>query len=222
MILQTGSNRRALTFVEIIAVITLIAIATGVAVQGFRASSGPARRLSQGLIRDIQGAYHQSLRRGEIFRMDFYPQEHRYQLLRFEFPPPPPSEDDIEAYREWEEENRERQDKLRELTPSERSQLTALDLADYVLVEEREYSDNLEIVTFEKENSNLLEPDNRSILFYPTGELESVLIVIEDAGGRQMSLFTEPYTGRVQTFNRGLSADEWKELRNQSGGETAE
>jgi hypothetical protein len=218
MILPTGNKkffhfRRALTFIEIIAVVTLIAIGTGVAVHSFRSSSGPLRKLSQNLIRDIQGAYHQSLRQGEIFRLEFIPGENRYRLLRFEFPPPPPSPEDREAFRDWEEQEKERQDQLRQLSRSERVALTTLDRAQYVLVEDREFSDSVELIEIRREQKNALEPEASYILFYPTGEMDSVLLILRDGGGREMSLVTEPYSGRVKTFNRALTDEEWAQER---------
>ncbi|TVQ80408.1 MAG: hypothetical protein EA369_02680 [Bradymonadales bacterium] len=209
----TKKSSPSFTFVEIIAVIALIAIVVGVSVQGFRSASGPLRRGSQNLIRDIQGAYHQALRQGEVFRMEFFPEDSLYQISKFELPSPPPSREDSEAFREWEDAERERMDRLRALGRDERRSVSAIDRASFILVEQRALPRQIQLAEFHRERENPLEADSAYILFYPTGELDSVLMIFEDLQGRKMSLFTEALTGRVRTFARALSLEEWAEKR---------
>jgi len=82
------------------------------------------------------------------------------------------------------------------------------------LIEERRWPDNIALSDFQREDSNPLDPDAPFILFFPTGEVDPSLIVFEDqSSGRVISLMTERYGGRVRTFTRALSLEEWEEER---------
>jgi len=218
MISVTG--KRAFSFLEVIAVLALMAVVFGAVVSNFQFGSARIRSVSRDLTRDIHATHFQALKQGKIFRLQFSEDAAGYVIEYFQLEPPPPPPEEEEAYRRWEEAREAKQRALGELSREERRNLRAIDRGEFIPRRERALQEPVRLVDFKKWTpEGVLERDKipaPGILFYPTGEVESVLLILEDDGGRSYSLITDPITGRVRTFSRRITEEEWQSALRES------
>lgn len=205
-----GHKRQtAFTLLEMLSVMALIALATGVALYSFQIGFSHIRSNAHDLLKDIQAAYMNAQREGEIWRLSFDLSDESIQSYRiesFQLPPQQPSPEDEEAYEAWEE----YQSELDQLGRDERREITRVERGSFELVREGYLEGSVRVGHFERRR----EPTENdwSLLFYPTGEMDQALIVLEDGRGRYQSLITNPITGRVLSLHRDVSEEDWMEL----------
>ncbi|MDB5036881.1 MAG: hypothetical protein JWQ35_409 [Bacteriovoracaceae bacterium] len=200
---------RGFTFLEILAVISLVAIVFGVAALTFTASKQRMSNVSYQFTQDIQSLYADAIKTGRIHRLQLNEQKDAYSLDIFEMPVPRPRQDDREATEKWEKRQKEIEDSWKD---KDRANLTRLDRGTFQPLKKRVLNSSLKIKTFVTAES--LKEDQKQvppILFYPSGETDQTLIVIEDvSGGKILSLEVDPLSGRVKTIPNEVSLDQWK------------
>lgn len=183
--------------------VVVLAFALG----GIQIFGNRTRSDAQRLVQIIQAAYFQSLKQGKVFRIQFSEDGQSLKVERFKLPEPPPSEDDVEAYREWEKRQEEKKKYLRDLSSEERRNLSLLDRGDFELIKEHRFSSGVHVSKVLHRTENL---ERKNILVYPTGEIESVLVLLESQNGDAFSLTTNPITGRVEAQKGIIPEEEWK------------
>jgi hypothetical protein len=112
---------------------------------------------------------------------------------------------------------------IKKLSPSEKqklieeswknkrkNELTRMDRGIFRTLKERTLSSSIKVKTFLTTQSLQKEEVASSLLFYPSGETEQALIVIEDSGGEMMSLEIDSLSGRVKTLRGEVTLDQWK------------
>lgn len=182
-------------------------VVVSLAIGSIRLGGNRLRRESQQLVQMIQAAYFQSLKQAKVFRIQILDGGQKIQVLRYVLPEPAPSKEDEEAYREWEKRQEEKQKALRDLSRDERRALTQVDRGDFELVRERELPEGVRVSKFLHRNPGAAD----SFLIYPTGEMQAVLIILEDEDGDSFSLKTNAITGRVEATKGLISEEEWNQ-----------
>lgn len=203
-----AQRKRGFTLIEILAVIVLITIVMGTVIFSFQGFGGKTRTGGSNLVKDLQGTYYASIRKGQVFRLSFAQDKDGdfYVIERFELPSPPPSEEDEEAYKAWEQKQEAKKEKLAKLSKDQLKSRSLLDDGDFILVKQKRLGD-LKLKKLVKPNAE--EGQIQAILFYPTGEMDDSLIVLgEDSDS--FSIVTDPLTGIIRSFARELTEEEWK------------
>lgn len=206
---------QAFTFLEILAVVALMAIVLGVAISSFRGGSNPIRRTAQSLTKDIQASYFQAIKRARVIQLRFSEKGDAYYIEYLNLHAKAPSKDDKKAYEAWEEKQKKKKEELDKLSPEERRNLSDLDLAEFVPIRKQNFPDGISLKSLSKINEEGVTTETKQkqlqrILFYPTGEMDSALVIIQDDGGRSFSLVTDSITGRVNVYSHSLTEEEWK------------
>lgn len=207
-------HRTGFTLIELLVVITLISIAFTVSIVGLNYNKTKLTNTAYQLTQDIQGLYAESIKTGKLYRIVFDIPKKTYDLEAFELPKPKPSETEVEALDKWREEERLREE---ERAKKDWTKRTRLDFGNFKKIKTREISSAVEIkriiVTRTKDEAD----DKKSIiLFYPSGEIDQTLIVLEDGDGRFISLIAEPMSGRVVSRSNEITEENWlKEFASQ-------
>lgn len=191
----------------------MFAIAAG----SFRVTGDRLREQAAKLTKDLQAVYFQAVQKSQVYRVAFEPGSARYQIQVLDLENTPPPEDDDEAFRAWEDQQEQRERELQELSPEERRALTRVDRAEFRALRDRELEEPVIIAEMKKAGSSPsgtvvesdLGPEQYYILFYPTGETEFVLLVLEGSAGERFSLVTNPLTGRVKAVSGSLEEEQW-------------
>ncbi len=201
-------QKRAFTLIEILAVIVLITVVMGTVIFGFQGFGGKTRTGGSNLVKDLQGTYYASIRKGQVFRLSFAQDKDGdfYVVERYELPSPPPPEENDEAFKAWEKKQEAKKEKLSKLSKDQLKSRSLLDDGDFILVKEKRLGD-LKLKKLVKPNAE--EGQIQAILFYPTGEIDDSLIVLGE-GSDSFSIVTDPLTGIIRSFARELSEEEWK------------
>ncbi|MGA0163781.1 MAG: pilus assembly FimT family protein [Bdellovibrionota bacterium] len=203
-----SKSSSGITLLEILAVLLIIAIIAGFTVGAMNFGGHRMRSQAQRLVGDIQAAHFQSLKQSKVFRLSISEEGSGWKIERFQIPPPPPSEEDVEAYREWKEAEEEKQRALDQLSLDERQQLNSLDRGSFELFKEYQLPDGIKV-------SRILhrQPTNqsRSLLFYPTGEMQAALLVLENDAQDFFSIQTNSVTGQIRSQKGLISEEEWKD-----------
>ncbi len=168
------------------------------------------RTASYELTRDIQGLYNKSLQTGKIHRLAFQEDRQTYLVQEFLLPKPKPSEEDEKAFEEW----KRTQEVLEKLSTEDRANLSRLDRGSFQAISQNSLPSAITVksvknVKVPEEDQNQLE--KWFIFFYPSGEMDETLIVLESDDGRLVSLITDPLQGLVRVEVGEVSASEWKE-----------
>ncbi len=211
MTLITGNSlrRKAFTLIEVLAVLALIAVIMGAVVFGFTGFGSGLRSEGGALVKDLQGAYYTSIRKGHILRLSFAEDKDGdfYVIEKFELPAPPPSPDDEEAFKAWEEAQEEKDKNLRKLSREELAARTLLDEGEFKLVKKKRLG-SLKLHQFFKANAE--EGAIKAVVFYPTGEVDDALIVLTNDSNDYFSIVTDPMTGQIKSFANLVTEEEWK------------
>jgi hypothetical protein len=202
------TSQRGFTFFEILAVITLIVVVAFVSITMTSTRTRMAN-VAYEFTKDVQTLYNESIRTGRIYRLMFNEAKDGYTLDVFEMPKPKPKADDRVALEKWEKEQNEIQEALKD---KERASITRLDRGLFRTVKKRTINSSLKIKSIV--NSQDLRGEKKIpqpfLLFYPTGETDQVLIVIEDPSEKIISLEVDPLSGRVKTIHGEVTIDQWK------------
>jgi len=168
------------------------------------------------MTQQIFATYSQAQKQGKVFRLSFSPELDSYFIERFELPQPPPSEDDEEAFKKWKKKQEAKEKAEEAMSPEELRARTSLDLGEFIRVKENKLPEGFKLKQLLKWNEEgVPEPKQaqiQSLLFYPTGEMDAGLIIIEDEAGRALSLTTDPLSGRVKVHSGVLTQEEWKSI----------
>jgi len=168
------------------------------------------------ITQQVFATYAQAQKQGKVFRLSFSAELNSYFIERFELPKPPPSEDNEEAFKKWQEKQKEKEKAEEAMSPEELRDRTSLDLGEFIRVKENKLPEGFKLKQLLKWNEEgVPEPKEaqiQSLLFYPTGEMDAGLIIIEDDAGRALSLTTDPLSGRVKAHSGVLTQEEWKSL----------
>lgn len=203
----------AFTLIEILAVLGLVSILIAALAASISFSSSRVKEASRDLTKDIQSTYFHALRKAKVFRINFLEDSFTYTIEFFEFEEPEPEDRDSEAYRKWEESQREKEEALAELSVEERRAQTEIQLGKFVLMKKKQLKEPVQIRSiFKTTPDGVVEADKeqpQSLMIYPTGEMDSMMIVIEDDAGVVYSLVTNPLNGKVKAFSRALTEEEW-------------
>jgi prepilin-type N-terminal cleavage/methylation domain-containing protein len=210
MTLITGDRQdRAFTLIEILAVLTLIAVIMGTVVFGFTGVGSSARTIGSALVKDIQGTYFQSIRKAQILRISFAksPDGELYVIEAYEAPQAPPPKEDEEAYSAWEKRQEEKEKQLGKLTRDQLKARTLLDEGEFKEIKRKELG-GMRLHRFLKPNSS--PGEIQAISFLPTGEIDDSLIVLVSESNDYFSIVTESMGGQVRSFTREVTEEEWK------------
>ncbi len=215
-------NSRAFTILEVLIVLVLLALVFGITVGGLSVGRSRLASAAYELTRTIQGLYAESIRSGKLHRLTFFDGGQSYQIERFELPKPRPSATDLKAVDEWEEEQRLKEEALRDLPTLERRRI---DRGEFKKVKEGEISSGVHMKAIfvgqdqkQWDNQEKIQRDGGtekgiSLIFYPSGEVEQSLIVLKageaSGDGRELSLIIEPMSGRVITRQGEVSKEDW-------------
>lgn len=187
----------------------LIAIIMGTVIFSFTGFGTNIRRVGSELAKDLQATYFLSLRKSLVLRVSFVENaEGDYYIVeRFDLPAPPPPEEDLEAFREWEKAQEEKRKAQSELSREELRNLSILESGEFTLVKKK----SLGGLKLEKLlRAGAQEGEIKSIYFYPTGDMDDALIILKDEDNSEFSIVTEAFSGKIRTFARALTEEEWK------------
>lgn len=159
------------------------------------------------ITQDIQGLYAEAVKTGKMHRILFHLVEKTYDLEIFELPKPKPSEGETEALEKWQED----QSRLaEERAKKDWTKRTQLDFGEFRKIKTREIPSAITIKRVIVSRTHE-ESDGKTemILFYPSGEIDQTLIVLEDGDGRLISLIAEPMSGRVVVQLGEITEETW-------------
>ncbi len=209
-----SSRVKGFTFLEVLAVVAVVAIVFAVATSNFTSSKSRLSNASYQITRDIQTLYNESIKSGKIHRLKLNKETDGYTLESFEFPEAKPDAsdpDNREKLEKWEAKQRDLEESWK---GKDKAELTRLDRGYFKEVKKRGLPFWVKIKKFITAQS--LQDENRneevspSILFYPSGEVDQALIVIEDNSEKRYSLVVQPLSGRVKTISNEIALEDWK------------
>lgn len=215
MNLHLSKKSRAFTFLEILAVMALMTAVIAVAVGYLSNSTRNLKKAAYALSRDIQSIYGKAVKDSEFQRLLINNDRRGYQLQKFEPPQSKPIEDDndpnsrkkIEA---WEEAQRA----FENMNALERTELTRLQRGAFKTYKNQSLTGDIQIKTFitakglAKQKRDESEP--LFMMFYPSGEADQTLIVLDDSRQHFFSLVVNPLSGRVTSSQGEITEEEWK------------
>lgn len=202
-------QKAGFTFLEILIVLGLIGVVFAAASLNFSGGRARITNAAYQFTQDIQGLYAESIKTGRIHRILFSEAKDSYTLDVFEMPRPKPKGDDRKALEKWEKEQEQINETLRD---RDKYEITRIDRGLFRSLKKRDLNSNLRIKSFVKASDlkNNKKDSPAFILFYPSGETDQVLIVLEDTSERSFSLLVDALSGRVKTVPGELSVDQWK------------
>lgn len=205
--------QRGFTLFEILAVVGLIAVILAVGSSFFSTRQTKLRNAAHQLTQDIQGTYFRAIKKAKVYRIFFKDDRQSYVIQEFELPKQRPKDSDKEALAKWEQEQRE----IDSLPMDERTARTRLDRGTFKDVRKRTYPSFIRLKEFfnarlkETPKEDDQKESDDSIFFYPSGEMDQALIVLEDGNENYFSLKTEPLSGKVTAVQGEISEQDWKE-----------
>lgn len=200
---------RAFTLLELLAVIALISAVFFISTSKFTNSRARLSDAAYRVTQDIQSLVNESIRQGKIHRLSINTERDGYILEAFELPPPPPKPDDREGQEKYEELQRKIEESWK---GKEKATLTRLDRGFFRELKKRDLGFRVKFKTFIN-SQNSQENAPWEIFFYPSGEVDQVLMIIEDSTERKISLVVNPLSGVVKTVLGELNVAEWKKQR---------
>lgn len=193
----------------------LMTMIVTVAFSYLSSSSRNLKKAAFQLSRDIQSAYQKATKDSEFQRILVGTDRNTYQLQKFQAPQPRPEEnpDDPENRKKveaWDEAQREFENK----GGIERTELTRLERGSFKSYKEQSLPGQIRIKTFltarglskEKKEEN----ETLSMMFFPSGEADQTLIVLDDGNDHYFSLVVNPLSGRVTSSQGEITEQEWK------------
>lgn len=211
----SASGRKAFTFVELIAVVVMMAFVATMAVGFFSNATRNLRKGAYLLSRDIQSTYALSSQHADFFRLLVNEDRRGYQLQKFEPPQPRPVENDSDPnnrkkIEEWENAQRD----LDNMNALERTAMTRLQRGSFKTFKQVSLPGSIifkSVTTargLQKDKKDDKEP--WAILFFPSGEVDQSLIVLDGENAAYFSLEVSPLTGRVTSSLGEITEQEWK------------
>jgi len=208
---KTQENK-GFTLIEVLGVVILLSIIFGISFLTFKPKVFRLKAAAYQVTQDLQSTYMKTINTGILHRVEFKNDKRSYVIQEFEPPkkkPELPEEGETEAYRnelkEWEEAQR----KIDSLSATDRAELTRYQRGSFINVKEVQLSSPIvfEIIYTLKD---LAADELLNILFYPSGEVEEALIILDAGDEKYMSLQINPLSGKV-TSRKGRNAEEeWK------------
>lgn len=206
---------RAFTFLEIIAVMALMTAIIGVAVGYLSSSTRNLKKAAYALSRDIQSIYGKTTKESQFQRLLINDDRKSYQLQVFVPPEPKPLEDENDPDRRkkieaWEEAQRE----FENMNALERSELTRLQRGSFKTFKNQTLPGDIQIKTFltargiDRQKKDEKEPI--FMMFFPSGEADQTLIVLDDGKNHFFSLTVNPLSGRVTASQGEITEEDWK------------
>lgn len=204
---------------EMMAVLAVIAAVMAIVAGSYRFFSKGVKESSQNLAKTIQGTYFQSIEKAKVYRISFSIKDSEYKVEELDLNTSVPPKDDEEAYRKWEDEQKKKEEELESLSVEERRQLKKLDRADFKTIKTAKLGSGVQIKkilkagspdqSYSEKQTPKLRSDEPFLIFYPNGEVDSALIVLDDNSGNIYSLITEPLTGRVRIKKGDWEDKDW-------------
>lgn len=190
-----------------------MAIIFALAINFFPSRSIRLKNSAYQLSQDIQSTYFITIKSGKIHRMSFWNDQTTYFIEKFELPPEKPilpKEGETDGYRKALERWEQYQKKIQSFSPQEQTALSRLQRGTFKELSKKELSFPIQIKSFflaqKIENKDVLG----RILFYPSGEVDAALLVLQDGAGRFFSLTLDALSGRVTTTNGEMTEEEWR------------
>ncbi len=202
------SKPTGITLLEVLAVLLIIAIIAGFSVGAMNFAGNRIRAQAQRLVGDLQVAHFQAMRQSKVFRLIVSEDGTSWKIERFVLPSPPPSKENDEAYRRWKDEQEERQRVLDQLSLEERQKLNLINRGSFESFKEYQLPEGIKISRVLQRHPRT---DPRSLLFYPTGELQGALIVIENEYQDFFSIQMNSITGLISSQKGLISEEQWKD-----------
>lgn len=217
-ILATGQwipkakTQSAITLIEVLAFIGVLALVVLVVVGGMRIPSSRLASSISVLRKDFQALYFEALNKGEIIRLSYDLDTQSYKAERFLPPQAPPPEEDREAYREWEEQQEAKKRELEELGYEEQRSITLVQRGFFEEVLTRQLPEGIELENYYQANQETREADTPiEFLIYPTGEFPSSLWIFKSDGGEYISFVADGLSGHARTYTGRITQEEWLE-----------
>lgn len=205
------------SFLEMIAVLVLMALAFSMAASFFFSGNRNLRKSSYELTKVVQSTYQMSTRKAGFYRLVL--QEDRQSFLLQEFVPPKPKPkendkdpDNRKKIEEWEAAQKE----FDNMNALQRSELSRLQRGSFKTLKTINLSGSIRVKTIrtarmiDKDTLDPAKAEEVSILFYPSGEVDQTLIVLEDQSDHFFSLEINPLSGRVKSSQTEITEQEWK------------
>ncbi|MBN8555986.1 MAG: prepilin-type N-terminal cleavage/methylation domain-containing protein [Deltaproteobacteria bacterium] len=210
---QTG-----FTFLEILAVVALMAVLFTLAITQFSGSAARLRSSAYQLSKDIQGTSFAAIKKAKVMRIAFQEDKQTYFIQVFEPPKPKPKADDRKAMEEWENAQKE----LENLNAIDRSALTLLERGSFKTLKKQSFSYGIQLKEFYSTRAqpkveagkSAADSQEKYIFFMPTGDTDHALLVLEGSTGNTDSLEVHPLTAKVTTSHGEISEEEWKKKIN--------
>ncbi len=200
-------KRSGFTLIELLVVITLMAIAFTVSIVGLNYNKTKLTNTSYQLTQDIQGLYAETIKTGKLHRIVFHIESATYDLEVFELPKPKPKETDREELEKWEA---EQSAIAEERAKKDWTKQNRLDFGTFNKMKTREIASAIKlkrlIVT---RTHDEFDGKTTAMLFFPSGEVDQALFVLEDGDGRLISLIAEPMSGRVRVQQGEVTEETW-------------
>jgi prepilin-type N-terminal cleavage/methylation domain-containing protein len=204
-----SAHRSAFTLLEVLAVLFLLAIVFSASLGTFSGAKSRLKSASQTLTKDLQTLAVMSQRESKIIRVVFESEKTTQYSIEFYEPPlkAPTDPEDREAQKIWEE----HQQQIASLSSAERASRTRLDRGKFKLFKSKELPSGVEWTRVFSTAPHETDSKTYSILFSPTGEVSLAAIVLSAGENYQMTLWTQPLSGRVIQESGALTEQDWRQ-----------
>jgi prepilin-type N-terminal cleavage/methylation domain-containing protein len=205
-------RRAGFTLIEIMAVMILMAFIFGVTFSSFKPRSARLKQAAYQMSQVIQTTYLHAVKSGSIHQIKFKDDNKTISVERYYPPlkkPQIPDAGETEEYRKKLEQWEDAQDALQQLSPTERSRLTRYQRGSFREVVKKEIDGPISIKNIFS-TREWGEEEAPKLVFYPSGEVDQAVIVLDDGAEKFFSLEINPLSGKVTTKKGETTEEEWK------------